>query len=124
MNRLDGQVSKLGCRRWLWVYLLDLSLIVAISTVVRAAESARPNVVIVLADDMGFGDPTCYNAESRIRTPHIDRLSREGVRFTDAHAPAAWCTPSRYGLLTGRYPWRSRRQLVGGVIEPEAPSSS
>jgi len=68
----------------------------------------RPNVVIVLADDMGYGDAGCYNPDSRIPTPSIDRLALEGMRFTDAHAPGAWCVPSRFGLLTGIYPWRRR----------------
>jgi len=85
----------------------------------------RPNVVVVLADDLGFGDPRCYNPESRIQTPHIDRLAREGTRFTDAHSPSAVCTPTRYGLLTGRYAWRTRLKsgvLVGesaNLIDPE-----
>lgn len=72
----------------------------------EAAQKRRPNIVIVLADDMGYGDPRCFNAESRIATPNIDRLAHEGMRFVDAHSPGAWCVPSRYGLLTGRYPFR------------------
>ena len=66
-----------------------------------------PNVVIILADDMGYGDARCYNAKSKCPTPNIDRLAKQGMRFTDAHAAGAWCTPSRYGLLTGRYPFRT-----------------
>ncbi|MCP3918639.1 MAG: sulfatase-like hydrolase/transferase [bacterium] len=74
---------------------------------VRVRElTRRPNVLIVLADDMGYGDAHCFDERSKIPTPHIDRLAREGMRFTDAHAPGAWCVPSRYGLLTGRYPFR------------------
>jgi arylsulfatase A len=65
-----------------------------------------PNIVFVMADDMGYGDAGCYNPDSKIPTPHIDRLAREGMRFTDAHAPGSVCVPSRYGLLTGRYPFR------------------
>ena len=65
-----------------------------------------PNIVFVLFDDMGFGQPTSYRAESMFRTPHIDRLAQEGMRFTDAHSAAANCTPTRYGVLTGRYPCR------------------
>lgn len=78
-----------------------------------AMDARRPNVVIVLADDMGFGDPRCFNARSRIATPNIDRLAHEGMRFVDAHSPGAWCVPSRYGLLTGRYPFRVGRFPVG-----------
>ncbi|MCX8229123.1 MAG: sulfatase-like hydrolase/transferase [Planctomycetota bacterium] len=69
-----------------------------------------PNIIIILADDMGMGDPGCYNPESKITTPAINRLAEEGMRFTDAHSPSAVCTPTRYGLLTGRYCWRSRQK--------------
>lgn len=72
------------------------------------------NIVFILADDLGIGDPGCYNPESRIPTPHIDRLAREGLRFADMHTPSAVCSPTRYGLLTGRYAWRSR--LKSGVL--------
>ena len=70
-----------------------------------------PNIVYILADDLGYGDVSCYNAESRIDTPHIDRLAAEGMRFTDAHTPSAVCTPTRYGILTGRYAWRTRMKF-------------
>jgi len=71
------------------------------------AESEHPNVVIILADDMGYGDPLCYNGVSKIRMPHIERLAQEGMQFTDAHAPGPLCHLSRYGLMTGRYPFRA-----------------
>ena len=71
------------------------------------AESDRPHIVLVLADDMGYGDPGCYNPNSKCPTPNIDTLAASGMRFTDAHAAGAWCTPSRYGLLTGRYAFRT-----------------
>lgn len=73
----------------------------------RAASVARPNIVIILADDLGFGDVSCYGA-TKVQTPNIDRLAKEGLRFTDAHATSATCTPSRYALLTGEYPWRKK----------------
>lgn len=66
-----------------------------------------PNIVIILADDLGYGDPQIYNSESKIPTPHIDQLAAEGIRFTDAHTPSSVCSPTRYGLLTGRYAWRT-----------------
>lgn len=69
--------------------------------------SAKPNIVIILVDDMGYGDPACFNPESKIATPHIDSLARDGMMFTDAHAPGPLCHMSRYGLLTGRYPFRT-----------------
>ena len=86
----------------------------------RGAAAERPNVVVILADDLGWGDPRCYNPDSKIPTPVIDRLAREGMRFTDAHAPTALCTPSRYALLTGRYCWRSK--LKRGVLDGYSPA--
>jgi arylsulfatase A-like enzyme len=88
----------------------------------------RPNIVVILADDTGYGDVGCYNPDSMIPTPNIDRLAAEGTRFTDAHSPAALCTPTRYGLLTGRYYWRTpkKHSLVmpyePPVIEPHRPT--
>ena len=81
-----------------------------------AAPATHPNIVFILADDLGYGDVGCYNAQSKIPTPNLDRLATEGMRFTDAHAPDALCTPSRYGLLTGRCAFRSR--LKRGVLPP------
>lgn len=80
----------------------------------------RPNIVCVLADDMGYGDVSCLNPSGRIATPHLDRLAREGMAFTDAHASSSVCSPSRYSLLTGRYNWRSplQRGIVGLYGDP------
>ena len=66
----------------------------------------KPNILFIYLDDLGYGDVTCYNPDSKIHTPNIDRLAKEGMAFTDAHTPAPICGPSRYGLMTGRYPWR------------------
>lgn len=82
------------------------------------AEQAPPNILIILADDMGYGDLQCYNNNSKINTQHIDQLAKEGMRFTDAHAPAAVCVPSRYSLLTGHYPFLNKRKYTDGIIEP------
>ncbi|MEO1011844.1 MAG: arylsulfatase [Bacteroidota bacterium] len=79
------------------------------------AQNAKPNVVFILADDLGYGDLKCYNPESKIPTPHLDKLASEGMRFTDAHTPASLCTPTRYGLLTGQYAWCS--PLKKGVLQ-------
>lgn len=76
----------------------------------------RPNIILVLADDLGYGDLGCYNKNSKIATPNLDRLAHEGMRFTDAHAPTSVCTPTRYAILTGRYAWRTRLQR--GVLGP------
>ncbi|MDR1957586.1 MAG: arylsulfatase [Planctomycetaceae bacterium] len=88
-------------------------------------EGLRPNIVLILADDMGYGDISLLNEKSKIRTPHLDSLGREGIVFTDAHAACSICGPSRYGILTGRYPMRNRRKASNNpngfgppVIEP------
>ena len=73
-----------------------------------------PNVILILVDDMGYGDPQCYNAKSLIPTPNIDALAKQGMRFTDAHSPSSVCTPTRYSILTGRYCWRTR--LKRGIV--------
>jgi arylsulfatase A-like enzyme len=84
-------------------------------------EPKAPNIVFILADDMGYGDLGCYNPHSKIATPHIDKLAEHGVIFTNAHAPGAWCVPSRYGLITGRYPGRlsSLNTRKGSLIKAE-----
>lgn len=76
--------------------------------------SARPNIIYVLADDLGYGDIASFNKNSKIKTPNIDRLAAEGMRFMDAHTSSSVCTPTRYGILTGRYNWRST--LKNGVL--------
>ena len=77
---------------------------------------SRPNIVFILADDMGYGDVQAFNPESEIPTPHLNRLAEQGIRFTDAHSGSAVCSPTRYGLMTGRYCWRTR--LKRGVLYP------
>lgn len=90
-----------------------------------ASPSKQPNIVFILADDMGYGDIQALNPQSRIPTPHLNKLASEGMVFTDAHSGAAVCTPTRYGVVTGRYCWRSRlkRGVLNGysshLIEPE-----
>lgn len=78
------------------------------------AHNKLPNIVYILADDLGYGDVSCLNPDSKIRTPHMDRAAAEGMVFTDAHSNSAVCTPTRYGVLTGRYCFRSR--LKQGVL--------
>ena len=72
----------------------------------------KPNIVILYADDMGYGDLSANNPKSKIPTPHLDKLAKEGMRFTDGHSSSAICTPSRYALLTGRYHWRKFHGIV------------
>ena len=104
---------KWTVRRWQWLrWWLCLGCLLAGAAPAEAAR--RPNIVFLMADDLGWGDPRCYNPDSRIPTPHMDRLAAEGLRFTDMHSPSAVCTPTRYGLLTGRYAWRTR--MKSGVL--------
>ncbi len=85
-----------------------------------ASAASSPNVVVVLADDLGFGDVAYLNPRSRIPTPNFDSFARQGMAFVDAHTPSSVCTPTRYGLLTGRYAWRTRlkRGVMNGYGEP------
>lgn len=91
---------------------------------VQPTARQRPHVVIILVDDLGYGDPGCFNTRSKIPTPTIDRFAREGVRFTDAHAPGPLCHVSRYGLLTGTYPFRGQvgKWSRQPVIEADRPT--
>jgi arylsulfatase A-like enzyme len=97
-------------RQWYctWGSLLGLVFTVALLPAkVDAAESKRPNIVVIYADDLGYGDVGCYGA-TKVKTPNIDQLAAQGIRFTNAHAPSATCTPSRYAMLTGQYAWRRK----------------
>src|SRR5690606_21186185 len=84
------------------------------------AAAEKPNLLVILADDLGWGDVGCNHPGSKIATPNIDRIAREGMRFTDGHSSSGVCTPSRYSLLTGRYHWRTRLQkgVLGGFSRP------
>jgi arylsulfatase A-like enzyme len=84
-----------------------LTAVLSFVAIGPASGADSPNIALIYADDLGYGDVGCYGA-TRVRTPNIDRLAREGLRFTDAHAPSATCTPSRYALLTGEYAWRRK----------------
>jgi arylsulfatase A-like enzyme len=87
---------------------------------IMAEVSNNPNIIWIMADDMGYGDVTAFNPDSKIPTPNMDRLAAEGMRFSDAHSSSAVCTPSRYSVLTGRYCWRTRlkRGVNGGFSLP------
>jgi len=97
-----------------------LALWIGLAGTLAAAEAPRPNVVVILADDLGMGDPGCYAPESRIPTPNLDKLAATGMRFTDAYCPVSVCSPSRYALMTGGYPWRSwkKRGVLGNWDKP------
>ena len=82
------------------------------------ALAAKPNIVILYADDLGLGDLRCFNPDSKIPTPNLDKLAAEGTRFTDAHSSSGICTPSRYAMLTGRYHWRDFHGIDTGFDKP------
>jgi arylsulfatase A len=103
--------------------LLPVVLLVA-ACVAPSRAASKPNIVFILCDDLGYGDVRCLNPEGKIATPNMDRLAAAGMIFTDAHTSSAVCTPTRYGVITGRYNWRSKLQsgVLGGLsprlIEP------
>jgi arylsulfatase A len=102
---------------------LTCSLTTAAQSPAPADPPSQPNIVILYADDLGYGDLGSYNPNSKIPTPHLDQLAAEGMRFTDAHSSSGICTPSRYALLTGRHHWRDFYGIVGAfgksVFKPE-----
>ncbi len=99
--------------------ILHFGLVAISLAVVQAASclaAEHPNIVVILADDIGYGDLSCYGA-TKVKTPNLDKLAAQGMRFTDAHCAAPVCTPSRYALLTGQYPWRHEpaRRILSGI---------
>ena len=104
-------------------YLITILALLSASMDSAISGDKLPHILIILVDDMGYGDVGAYNPDSKIPTPHLDKLSQEGMRFTDAHAPGPLCHLSRYGLLTGRYPfrantsaWRRQPSIKGGQL--------
>jgi arylsulfatase A len=122
-SRFDVEASRPRLAFKLFVLSLALSGAAGRAACLWAAAAVQqkpvavpsPNIIILLVDDLGIGDPGCYNSASKIRTPAIDRIAREGMRFTDVHSSSSVCSPTRYAILTGRYAWRSR--LKSGVLE-------
>ncbi len=117
----QGMVGPLCAAVWLVV-----AFPVRGEPVPTGKQAQRPNIVLILADDLGYGDVQCYNPRrGKIPTPHLDRLAAQGMRFTDAHSSSGVCSPSRYTLLCGRYHWRTRLQsgivgyLQGPLIAPD-----
>lgn len=103
---------------------LEVSIVALFAAALLAfndiAAASRPNIVLILCDDLGYGDVQCLNLEhGKIQTPHIDKIADQGMTFTDAHSGSSVCTPTRYGLLTGRYSWRTR--LQSGVVSGYKP---
>ncbi len=89
----------------------------SIASSLAASDPAQPNIIVIYTDDQGYGDASCLNPDSKFATPNLDRLAREGITFSDSHSSDTVCTPSRYGLLTGRYCWRT--ELKRGVLGAE-----
>jgi arylsulfatase A-like enzyme len=84
------------------------TLLLLLASFATQAKPKHPNIIFILADDLGYGDVRAMNPQGKIPTPHIDRIAAAGLTFTDAHSPSSVCTPTRYGILTGRYAWRTR----------------
>ena len=103
-----------------------LALTVGSATLLQAqTPDSLPNVIVVMADDLGYGDVQLTNDACKIKTPNLMAIANEGLTFTDAHTPSSVCTPTRYGLMTGRYNWRSRlaRSVLGGYSKHLIPAA-
>jgi len=98
------------------------SLAFATIVSIGPASAKLPNIVIIYADDLGFGDLSCYNPKSAYKTPRLDKMAAEGIRFTDAHSPSTICSPSRYGLFSGQQIYRSTGRGGGAFEGPGGPS--
>jgi arylsulfatase A len=111
MEERDGERRRV-CR---FMSAIGAVLLLALSLAAPAAD--KPNIIYILCDDLGYGDVSCLNPNGKIKTPHMDRLAREGMIFTDAHSGSSVCTPTRYGVVTGRYAWRTKLQsaVLGGL---------
>jgi hypothetical protein len=121
LNR--GQPGLGGKAKNMKTHLLIFMVTLLFAFIGRPAsiDQSRPNIVYILADDLGYGDVQCLNPQHvKIKTPTFDRLAAQGMTFTDAHAGASVCTPTRYGILTGRYAWRTRLQrgVLDNYVEP------
>ena len=103
-------------RRVIWIFFIAGCTLGAKQT---ALADSKLNIVLILADDLGYGDLSVYNPSSKIPTPYLNQLAAQGMRFTDAHSPSSVCTPTRYGILTGRYAWRTK--LKQGVLDGYSP---
>ena len=108
-----------------------LLTIISIAVLLQGCSSAKkqnekhPNIIFVLADDLGYGDVSCFNENSKIKTPNLDKMAADGMRFTDMHTSSSVCTPTRYGILTGRYNWRSgiKQGVLGGASKALIPET-
>ncbi|MDG1892090.1 MAG: arylsulfatase [Verrucomicrobiota bacterium] len=97
-------------------------LLILCAGAASGVSQSLPNIIIIYADDLGYGDLSCYNPASAYQTPHLDRMAQEGIRFTDAHSPSTICSPSRYGLFSGQQIFRSTGRGGGAFEGPGGPS--
>ncbi len=106
-------------------HLLSLILLAFSGYLVELSAQSKPNIIYILTDDLGYGDVSSFNNKGKIKTPNIDQLAAEGMKFTDAHTSSAVCTPTRYGILTGRYNWRSKLKegVLSGIAKALIPTS-
>lgn len=95
------------------------AVLVTFGAEAKSRKGTRPNIILIYTDDQGHGDASCLNPDAKFQTPNLDQLAREGISFTDGHSSDTVCTPSRYGLLTGRYCWRTTKKA--GVLKAEGP---
>jgi len=107
-------MSRMKYIRFLSKYPVLLIMLAVLLVACNTRKEPMPNVILILADDLGYGDVEFLNPDSRIPTPNLNRMAEEGIAFTNGHAPASVCTPTRYAILTGEYPWRS--SLKQGVL--------
>ncbi len=112
-------------KKQLLLCALPATLVAHGSPVVKGDDTSRPNIIFILADDMGYGDVSGLNEESKIHTPNLDKMIDRGLYFSDAHTSSSVSTPSRYGVLTGRYNWRSRLKsnVIGGYSRHLIPAT-
>jgi arylsulfatase A-like enzyme len=98
-------------------HLIRLTVTAVLLAAASLSAASKPNFIFILCDDLGYGDVRCLNPEGKIATPHMDSIAEHGMKFTDAHSSSAVCSPTRYGVMTGRYNWRSRLQsgVLGGL---------
>ena len=116
-------INKLRLQQTLVALIFGASALVtpSLAESIASANPKPPNIIVLLCDDLGYGDVQCLNPErGKIPTPHLDALAKSGMVFTDAHSASSVCTPTRYGLMTGRYPWRTTHQK--GVVQGFAPN--
>ena len=116
---------------YFYLVLISTFLVIGMSCKVQqnkkllSSVEPLPNIIVILADDLGYGDISIYDKNNKIKTVNLDRLALDGMRFTDAHTPSSVCTPTRYGLLTGRYNWRTKLKsaVLQGTSKALIPSS-